>query len=115
MKPYEEKPSILSPFEMFEKLSPEEQTRLREEMEEKALKNEVSMLAAARRQGEQVGIKKYIEYIEYLEMIGIEIAKKQTVFNMLTEGMDVKLISRITGLSEDEIKKLQETGASRKA
>jgi hypothetical protein len=86
-------PAIHKAFDMLEKLSADENARLRAEIREKALKNEVSMLAAARREG-----------------------IRQVAFNMLTEGMDVNLISRITGLNESEIRQLQEnSGAAMKA
>jgi predicted transposase/invertase (TIGR01784 family) len=91
MRTYYKNPAIHRAFDMLEKLSADEQTRLRAEIREKTLTNEVSMLAAARREGEKSGAEK---------------EKKKTAFNMLTAGMDVELICQITGLSEEEVKQL---------
>ena len=50
-------PMIHKAFEVLETLSADELTRQRAEMREKALKNEVSMLEAARNEGLQQGLQ----------------------------------------------------------
>lgn len=89
MRTHYKNPAIHRAFGMLEKLSADKQFRRQAEIREKALQNEVSMLAAAKREG-----------------------IRQVAFNMLREGMDMKLITRITGLSEDEIRQLRENSGT---
>jgi len=48
-----------------------------------------------------------VEGIEQGELEGVFEAKKESVQKMLEEGIEIKLVSRITGLEISEIKKLQ--------
>ena len=66
MRTHYKNPAIHKAFDRLEEMSADEQTRLRAEIREKALKNEVSMLAAAHREGEKIGIEKGIEKGEAL-------------------------------------------------
>ncbi len=50
--------SINRVFEVFEQLSVDEKTRMLAEQRERALKDEASLLEAARRQGEKAGLEK---------------------------------------------------------
>ncbi len=70
-------------------------------MREDALRNEVSMLNAARRDGKEDGVKK---------------GKKDTACNLVSMGvLSIEQISKATGLGMDEVRRLQsakQAGAS---
>jgi len=90
-------PAVHKAFDLLEKLSADEITRRRAEMREKALTNEVSMLAAARREGEKTGIEK-----------GEKLAALRTAKNLLTANiLTVEQIAEATGLTTDEVKNLR--------
>ncbi|EAQ6365422.1 Rpn family recombination-promoting nuclease/putative transposase [Salmonella enterica] len=53
---------------------------------------------------EQIGINKGINIGEKK---GFEKGKQEVARNMLTDGMDLRTVMRLTGLSEDEVKKIK--------
>jgi predicted transposase/invertase (TIGR01784 family) len=69
---------------------------------EKALRDEISKLDSARREGEEKGEKK--GRTEGEESKAIQVAKNL----LMEEDMDVSKIARITGLPASEIEKLKE-------
>ena len=52
------------------------------------------------KEGYQQGIERGLEK-------GIEKGIEQTVINMLNEGMDISLISKVTGMTEEDINRLK--------
>ncbi len=87
MRTHYKNPSVHKAFDLLEKLSADDETRRKAEIREKALMNEVSMLAAARREGEKLAARKT--------------AKHLLSMNILT----VEQIADATGLSIDEVLK----------
>ncbi|QTA85210.1 Rpn family recombination-promoting nuclease/putative transposase [Desulfonema magnum] len=82
-------PMIHRAYDALKKLSADEETRQLAEMREKALKDEVSALDAARREGEKKALKK-------------------TALNLLSIGLlTVEQIARATDLTVAEVKCLQ--------
>ena len=101
-------PAVHKAFDLLEKISADEETRRKAEIREKALMNEVSMLSAARREGEKTGIT---IGIEKGEKIGIEkgekLAGQKTAGQLLSLNiLTVQQIAGATGLSTDEVIKL---------
>jgi predicted transposase/invertase (TIGR01784 family) len=67
-------------------------------------------LEEGRLEGEQIGIQKgKLEGRQEGEQIGIQ----KTVVNALKSGLDVETIHKITGVSKDEIRKLQKQSKNR--
>ncbi|MFD0712808.1 Rpn family recombination-promoting nuclease/putative transposase [Paenibacillus sp. GCM10027626] len=77
-------------------LASDEETRRRYAMREKALHDRASWLEDARTAGLKEGFEQ-----------GIEKGNRKTALKMLEEGLDITLIGRITGLSENEIMQLK--------
>ena len=77
----------------LEYLSGDAETRRLAELREKAIRDELAAIAKARREGKEEGIKKN----------KIDTAKK-----MLAKKIDINTIIEVTGLNEEEIKKLQQ-------
>ena len=75
-----------------------------EEGEKKGLKK-------GRQEGEKKGIEKGIEKGK---AEGIQQGLEKTAKQMLSKGLDMQLICEMTGLSEAEVKRLQEGNVSRK-
>ena len=48
---------------------------------------------------------------DYVRKEGRQEEKRQVILNMLKKGLDTSLISEVTGLSPEEIKKLQNGGS----
>ncbi len=85
MRTHYKNPAINKAFNILETLSADEKVRRQAEMREKALKNEISELAAAKRQG-----------------------KKETAENLLKMGaLTLEQIAEATGLSEKDLSKMQ--------
>lgn len=84
-------PAIHKAFNVLEQLSADEETRLRAEVREKALKNAASELAAAREEGEKAKAK--------------ETAMKLLAMGILT----ITQIAEATGLNVEEVQHLGET------
>jgi predicted transposase/invertase (TIGR01784 family) len=88
----------------YKRFTADEKYRHAYEARQKWLRDERSLLDYARRDGEKQGIKKGIEQ-------GIEQGLKQkaveTAIALLNESLSIEKIASITGLSEEEVKKLQ--------
>ncbi|CAM4065047.1 hypothetical protein VRRI112168_12880 [Vreelandella rituensis] len=82
-------------------LSADEETRRLAFVRERALRDEVSFLNDAKREGEQLGIEKG-------KKLGIEKNKRETAHNLLKLGvLNDEQIAEVTGLAVDEIAKLR--------
>lgn len=89
--------NIIRAFDILERLSTDEEIRLLAEQRERALKDEASMLGAARRQGEKIGLQKGERY-----------KASDTAGKLLKVGvLSVEQIADATGLSLDHVKALQ--------
>ena len=77
-------------------LSLDDQARINYEEREKNLRDRFSALDTAEKRGLQQGIEKGLQQGLYT------VAKK-----MLTDGADIEMIQRFTGLSKEEILKLK--------
>jgi predicted transposase/invertase (TIGR01784 family) len=98
-------PNIIKAFDILEKLSADEKTRMLAEQRERALKDEASMLGSARRQGEKTGLEKG-------EKIGLEKGARnnaiETAARLLKMGvLSAEQIADATGLSTDQVKAMQ--------
>ena len=82
-------------------MSADEKTRHLAEAREKALKNEVSMLGAAKREGIEIGKKAGLEAGRYEKA-------RETARNLLAIGvLTMEQIVKVTGLSHKEIQEIQ--------
>ncbi|QTA86931.1 Rpn family recombination-promoting nuclease/putative transposase [Desulfonema magnum] len=90
MREHYTNPKVWKAFDVLEKLSADDITRQHAEMREKALKDEVSMLAAAERKG--------------MEKKGRETARSLIVMGKLSPDE----IAQVTGLSLNEVRELRE-------
>ena len=88
----------------LEKLSKSETAEVFEEHAEKMARDERSRLITSYEDGVEKGIEKGMK--EGREQ-GIAEKSKQTALQMLSENMDISMISKITGLSETEINELK--------
>lgn len=86
----------------LKELSRDEGLRLVEEAREKAWKDQAAREDESFDRGIKRGIEKGIEK-------GIKQGKQELVVSMLKNGMEVSLISKITGFSKEEIVELKET------
>lgn len=84
----------------YEYLTGEEAERRLAFLREKAIRDEINNLNGSRQEGIEIGMKKGQELGKKAEKI--EIAKK-----MIKKGMDIKVISELTNLSEEEIEKIK--------
>ena len=88
-------------------LSTEQNVRFAEIQREKAIRDSFSLVTDAKheamKQGREQGREEGRE--EGLEQ-GMEKNRQAIALNMLKEGLDIALICKMTGLSEEEIKKL---------
>ncbi len=97
MREHYTNPAIQKAFGVLKTISADEETRRLAEMREDALRNEVSMLNAAKRDGKKEG-----------EKIGRQREKEETVRNLTAMGgLSIVQISQATGLSLDEVRALQ--------
>ena len=88
-------PAIHKAFKILEALSADEETRRLAEMREKSLKNERSELAAAKRKGIEEGRME---------------EKRNAAKTLLKMGvLSIEQISEATGLSVEELQKLQKS------
>ena len=74
-------------------LSEDEETRLFYEAREKGIRDNLSLMNEARREGLEEGIEK-----------GMEKGIQQVAVNMLRRGMDIALVAELTGLTVEQIK-----------
>ena len=81
-------------------MSKDEELRRIAELREKAIRDEHAAISLATKRGIERGIEQGIK--QGTRERNIEIAK-----NMLKENIDIELIKKVTGLTEEEIKELQ--------
>jgi predicted transposase/invertase (TIGR01784 family) len=86
---------------VLKKLSADERARLIYESREKARRDEMARLYGARNEGEIIGLAKG-------RAEGLINGKKEIAQHMLTHGMDIDLISSLTGLDKDELTRLHD-------
>ncbi|MCY4512182.1 MAG: hypothetical protein OXB86_00675 [Bdellovibrionales bacterium] len=86
----------------LKELSREEGLRLVEEAREKAWKDQMARESDSFNKGIKKGKKEG-------KKEGIEEGKKELIVSMLKKGMEISLLSKFTGLSEEEISKLKES------
>jgi predicted transposase/invertase (TIGR01784 family) len=87
-------PLLVKAMDTLEFLSQNEEARRLYELRQKALHDEASMIAGAKEEGLREGLKE---------------GKKEMVLKLLQRGMNVAEIIEISGLPEDEIRRLQAT------
>ncbi len=101
MREHYTNPAIRKAFGVLKTISADEETRRLAEMREDALRNEVSMLNAARRDGKRDGLSEG-------EGIGRRKEKEETARNLTAMGgFSIVQISQATGLSLDQVRNLQ--------
>ncbi|CAM4428061.1 MAG: hypothetical protein E7L01_02545 [Paenibacillus macerans] len=104
---------IMSVADLYFNTDPEEDKRLLEELKEQYPEEGESMMklmpAWSRleyeeglKEGMEEGIEKGIEQ-------GMEKGIEKTALNMLREGMEISLVAKVTGLSEEQVVKLKKT------
>ncbi|MCP4347844.1 MAG: Rpn family recombination-promoting nuclease/putative transposase, partial [Desulfobacterales bacterium] len=96
MRTHYENPLIHKAFSALESLSADDKTRILAQKREESLMNERYELTAARKKGEKTGWKK-----------GREEGIKEIAASMLNDGMSPELVMKHTGLSRDEIDRLE--------
>ena len=90
----------------LKELSREESLRLVEEAREKAWKDQRAREDDSFNRGMERGVK---QGMEQGVKQGMNKGKKELIMSMLEKGMEITLLSRFTGLSEEEIKELQKS------
>ncbi len=109
--------SINRVFELFEQLSADEKTRMLAEQRERALKDEASLLEAARRQGEKAGLEKGEQIgLEKGEQMVFEKGARKKAINIAKKLLNIGVLSieqiaDATGLSLDDVKILEKHNA----
>lgn len=99
----EKGPELKKAVVVLEQLSEDEQTRLLAEAHEKKLRDEYARLEAAEERGIEIGEQKGIKIGEQR---GENKKAKEIAKNLIESQMDIDKISKITGLSKDEIEEL---------
>lgn len=89
-------PELKKAMDTLRYISQDEEVRMIEEMREKALLDYRSSINDAKRQGLEKGIKR-----------GMAREKEENAQKMLLEGINLQLVSKITGLTEEELIKIQ--------
>lgn len=100
----EENENIKEAVEELEGMSKDEELRILAELREKGRRDEYAARQYAIKQGLQEGIEKGIKEGR---KEGIAQNKREIAKNMLKLGINEKIISESTGLTEEEIKKLK--------
>ena len=88
-------------IETLETISADERMRELANAREKYRLDQASKLKYAERQGIEKGIKKGME-------VGVKQSKIELVRNAINEGVEINLISKLTGLTKAEIEKIRE-------
>ncbi|MCP4346818.1 MAG: Rpn family recombination-promoting nuclease/putative transposase [Desulfobacterales bacterium] len=97
MRTHYKNPAIHKAFNILETLSADDKVRRLAEMREKALKNEISELAAAKREGKKEGREE-----------GSWEKARSTAENLLKMGvLTLKQIAEATGLTEEAVSEIQ--------
>ena len=86
--------------EELAKIEADKELMERIRLEELAEFDQKNALCHAREEGEQIGLEKG-------EQIGLQKGKKEIVKNMLKANVAIEQISQMTGLSKDEILKIE--------
>ena len=89
-------PEIIEAFEVLKVVSSDVETRRDAEIRFKSMSDKASNLAGAREEGIKQGVK-----------LGIQQGVHDVAKNMLTNGVDIEMIQKFTGLSKEEILKLK--------
>ena len=117
-------PEMEEPMVYLRKLSQEESLEMEEEAREKARRDRVARedyvfekgmkkglqtgrqegLQTGRQEGLRTGMKKGLQTGMKK---GLQTGRQELIFSMLKNGADIKFVSKYTGLSEEEIKKLK--------
>ncbi len=99
MRTHDENQVIHDPFNTWEKMSADEKNRYIAERREQSRINKIIELGAARRKGRMEGRRE-----------GRKEEKEATAMNMIALGsFSMEQITQVTGLSVDEVKRLQNT------
>jgi predicted transposase/invertase (TIGR01784 family) len=105
MRAHYKNPLVHRAFDILETLSADQKVRRLAEMRETALRNEISALADARREGEEEGIKKGEKKGK---KEGREEQARSTAETLLRMGvLSPEQIAEATGLSRKDILKIQ--------
>ena len=105
--------NIIRAFDVLERLSADEEIRLLAEQRERALKDEASMLGAARRKGEKAGLQKGEKIgLQKGEKIGLQKGARNKALNtarklLATGVLSAEQIADATELSLAHVKALQ--------
>ena len=105
----EASPSIKKATNLLMSMSMDEETRQKYEEREEYLFERKMMLQLAEKAGMEKGIEIGIEKgkVEGREE-GMAIAGRKVAINLVALGMDDDTISKVTGLSQEEVKKLRD-------
>lgn len=98
--------------EELNKISQDKKERRLAELREKAIMDEMAIRDSGYNDGKKEGIKEGIEQgIEKGKNEGLKIGKKirsiEIAKEMLKENLDLAVISKVTGLSSDELKNIK--------
>ncbi|MCP4111196.1 MAG: hypothetical protein GY749_37670 [Desulfobacteraceae bacterium] len=99
MRTHYENPLIHKAFSVLESLSADEKTRILAQKREESLMDERYELAAARKKGKKEGREE---------------VKKEIAASLLNEGISPEQVMKCTGLSRDEIDRLEKISHSEK-
>ncbi len=112
LKEYHEDDSVLKEFlEMAEIGNLQQEELDMYKASQKAEWDEHARITTATEIGEEAGLQKGLKKGEAIglqkgETIGLKKGREEVAKTMLTEGLDIQLISKVTGLTEKEIKSL---------
>ncbi len=82
-------------YERLQQISADDEARIWYEVRQKGILDQRTIEVVARKKGKAEG-----------KAEGLKEAKTEVALSALNEGMDIALIAKLTGLSEEEIKKL---------
>nr|WP_307302771.1 MULTISPECIES: Rpn family recombination-promoting nuclease/putative transposase [unclassified Paenibacillus] len=101
------KPELKKAMTTLEFLSQDREARMRYEARQKLLHDEASLVDSAMAEGERRGVE--ASFQKGIEQ-GIEKGKHQALLemarNMLSLGLDIEVIAKATGLSQEDIRSL---------
>ncbi len=87
-------------YKEYVKINNDERERRLADLREKAIIDERFIRMTGYNEGERAGLKKG-------EILGLKQGKIEIAKNMLSENIDIAIITRITGLSKKEINKIK--------
>ena len=97
-------PEIIEAFEVLKVVSSNEETRRDAEIRIKAMSDKASSLAGAKEEGLQQGLQKGLQ--QGLQQGTIQ-GKLEIILNMLKNQLDDETISKLTGISLEEIREMK--------